>query len=48
LIFDIFLKLKYACAIEKILHGLAPPPLSEFITLKKQGEGRTVTGFHQE
>lgn len=32
--FDNFKNVKYACAVYKVLHGLAPPPLSEYIKLK--------------
>jgi len=41
--FETFLKFKYACAIYKFLHGLAPLPLSEYIKLKITDGGRTVT-----
>ncbi len=41
--FENFKMFKFACSIYKILHGLAPPPLGEYIKLKSTDSGRTVT-----
>lgn len=32
--FENFVKFKSACLMYKVLHGLAPPPLNDFITLR--------------
>lgn len=37
-----FIKFKLACSIYKVLNGLAPPPLGEFIITKTSTSGRVT------